>query len=54
VLRAWHLVLLAALPDSNDQRRPGGLFIHRIFDFSRSETLMVGATESFPQFHRQR
>lgn len=33
---------------------PGGLFIHRIFGFLRSETLAVGATESFPQFHRQR
>ena len=33
---------------------PGGLFIHRIFGFLRSETLAVGTTESFPQFHRQR
>jgi hypothetical protein len=33
---------------------PWGLFIHRIFGFLRSETLAVGTTESFPQFHRQR
>ena len=33
---------------------PGGLFIHRIFGFLRSETLVVGMTESSPQFHRQR
>ena len=32
----------------------GGLFIHRIFGFLRSETLADGRTESSPQFHRQR
>jgi hypothetical protein len=33
---------------------PGGLFINRISGFTRSETLAVSATDSFPQFHRQR
>ena len=39
-------------PDGDEV--PGGLFIHRIFGFLRSETLAVAPTESFPQFHRQR
>ena len=35
-------------------KQAGGLFIHRIFGFLRSESLAVGTTESFPQFHRLR
>ena len=32
----------------------GGIIHSSHFGFLRSETLAVGATESFPQFHRQR
>ena len=49
-------VMAAAFSGIGDKgyQGSGGLFIHRIFGFLRSETLAVGATESFPQFHRQR
>ena len=37
-----------------DAIKPGGIIHSSHFGFLRSETLAVGATESFPQFHRQR